>query len=89
MDNFSIFYVYDTPIYFMFGNILTQRHFNYYSINQMAYDVNLTAPNNKFNAKSLLDFIQHHYSNMSVVVVEYDVDYNISPCLCAKGCFTK
>ena len=37
-------------------------------MNQSAYDVNFNTPNNKLNAKKLLDYIWCHYSGMSVAL---------------------
>ena len=41
----------------MFGHIVTQKHLIWYSSSQMAYDVNLTVPNNKLQVKSLYDYV--------------------------------
>ena len=52
----------------MLGNIVIQKHFMYYSTNQMAYDIKLTALNNQQNFKHLSGYIWYLYSNMSVAL---------------------
>ena len=53
----------------------------------MAYDANITAPNNKLNVKSLLDYIWYHDSDMSVGSIGYDINYAHGPCLCEEDRF--
>ena len=74
-------------IYFLFGHTVTQKHFVQYSINQLAYDVNLMAPNNQLNFKSLLGYIWYIYSNLSVDVVGNDFYYDLRSCLCGRDRF--
>ena len=68
----------------MFGHIVTQKHFTSYSINKMAYDVSLTAPNNKLNVESS-EFARFHLVSIFRSVrwrVGYDFDYDVSLCSC-------
>ena len=58
----------------MFGHIAIQKRFIQHSLNQMAYYVQFTAPNNKLNVKSSQGYIWYHYSHLSVGVVGYDFE---------------
>ena len=51
-------------------------------MNQMEYNINLPAPNNRLNFKSLLGCIWYLYSDMYFGVVGYGFDYDVGPCLC-------
>ena len=55
----------------------------------MACDENFTAQNNKFNAKSLLDYIWYLYSPLSVGAVGYDLHYDPGLFLCGGDWFDK
>ena len=50
----------------------------------MAYDINLTAPNNQLNFKSLLASIWRLYSNMSVGLVGYDLIITLAVFVCGR-----
>ena len=53
----------------------------------MACDVSFTAQNNKFNTKSLLHFIWHLYSALSVGAVGSDLHYDLGLFLCVRDWF--
>ena len=44
--------------------------------------VNFTTQINELNAKDLVDYIWHHYSDLSVGIAGYDFDYDFGPHLC-------
>ena len=50
----------------------------------MVHDINISTPNNQVKFKSLLGYTWYYYSDMSVVVVGYDFQYDPGPCLCAE-----
>ena len=53
-------------------------------MNQLAYDIKSTAPNNQLNFESLVGYNWYLYLNMSVGTVEYDFDYDSDLYLCDR-----
>ena len=72
----GIFYVLMTRLFYVWAYYQSESfHLIFYQ--QMADDVNFTAPNNILNVKRVFDYIWYHDSNLPVGFVEYDFDYNL------------
>ena len=74
----------------MFGCIIDQIKLQYFII-QIVDDGNFTIRNNKLSknvtVESLLDFIWHHHSDLSLGIDGYGLDYELGLCVrtCEKG----